>query len=191
MLCGRDWELLKQWNKLPFPKLTSLEIEFSDTFKTKKGACPVQAAIIIIMIITEKNNKICIESLNVLAINYSTDNRPGPKHFGKQLQMKHGTSISLAWPVQRAKKVVSDSPGLVDFAIGLVFFVLNLPDGQVLFVGEIEITEGLLSILPIKKGFGASWNDLWASTCYLQLARMAGCKTDFLCTLPVSLYMYH
>ena len=28
---------------------------------------------------------------------------------------------------------MSDSPGLVDFAIGLVVFVLNLPDGQVLF----------------------------------------------------------
>ena len=28
---------------------------------------------------------------------------------------------------------MSDSPGLVDFAIGLVIFVLNLPDGQVLF----------------------------------------------------------
>ena len=35
--------------------------------------------------------------------------------------------------VQRAKKVVSDSLGLVDFAIGLVIFALNLPDGQVLF----------------------------------------------------------
>ena len=46
-------------------------------------------------------------------------------------------------PYQRAKKVVSDSPGLVDFAIGLVIFVLNLPDGQVLFFGEIQITEGL------------------------------------------------
>ena len=31
---------------------------------------------------------------------------------------------------QLAKKVVSDSHGLVDFAIGLVIFVLNLPDGQ-------------------------------------------------------------
>ena len=31
---------------------------------------------------------------------------------------------------------MSDSLGLVDFAIGLVF-VLNLPDGQVLFLGEI------------------------------------------------------
>ena len=45
--------------------------------------------------------------------------------------------------VQRAKKVVSDSLGLVDFAIGLVVFVLNLPDGKVLFFGEIQITEGL------------------------------------------------
>ena len=31
---------------------------------------------------------------------------------------------------QRAKKFMSDSPGLVDFAIGLVNSVLNLPDGQ-------------------------------------------------------------
>ena len=59
---------------------------------------------------------------------------------------------------QRPKKVVSDSPGLV-------IFVLNLPDGQVLFFKEIQITEGLQSILVIKKGFGASRNDLWASTC--------------------------
>ena len=96
---------------------------------------------------------------------------------------KRNDTFLKAEKQQRAKKVVSDSPGLEDFAFGLVFFVLNLPDGQVLFWGEIQITEGLLSILPIKKGFGASWNDLWASTCYLQLARMAGCKTDFLCTL--------
>ena len=36
---------------------------------------------------------------------------------------------------QHAKKVhvVSDSPGLVDFAIGLVNFVLNLPDRLVNF----------------------------------------------------------
>ena len=33
--------------------------------------------------------------------------------------------------IQCAKKVVSDSPGLVDFAIGLVNFVLNLPGGLV------------------------------------------------------------
>ena len=37
---------------------------------------------------------------------------------------------------QRAKKVMSDSQGLVDFAIVLVIFALNLPDGQVLFFGK-------------------------------------------------------
>ena len=31
----------------------------------------------------------------------------------------------------KAKRVVSDSLGLVDFAIGLVNYVLNLTDGQV------------------------------------------------------------
>ena len=36
-----------------------------------------------------------------------------------------------------------DSLGLVDFAVGLVIFVLNLPDRQVLLWGEIHITEGL------------------------------------------------
>ena len=34
---------------------------------------------------------------------------------------------------------VSDSPGLVDFAIGLVNFVLNLPDGQVNFFEEFKL----------------------------------------------------
>ena len=44
---------------------------------------------------------------------------------------------------QRAKKVVFDSPGLVDFSIALVSFVLNLSDRQVLFLGEVQNTEGL------------------------------------------------
>ena len=70
----------------------------------------------------------------------------------------------------------------------VVIFVLNLPDGQVLFFWEIQITEGLLSILSMKKGFGAGWNDLWASTCYLQFARLAGCKTDWLSLHPATLY---
>ena len=50
---------------------------------------------------------------------------------------------------QRAKKVVSDSPGLVDFATGLVIFVLNLPDGQVLFFEE----EGFVINPGNQKGF--------------------------------------
>ena len=44
---------------------------------------------------------------------------------------------------QRAKKVVSDSPGLVDFAIGLVNSVLNLPDGHVKIFRRSKITEVL------------------------------------------------
>ena len=39
---------------------------------------------------------------------------------------------------QRAKKVLSDSLGLVDFAIRLVNAVFNLPDGQVMFYEEFE-----------------------------------------------------
>ena len=41
--------------------------------------------------------------------------------------------LRCRWYFQRAKKVLSDSPGLVDFAIGLVNSVFNLPDGQVMF----------------------------------------------------------
>ena len=37
--------------------------------------------------------------------------------------------------MQRAKKVVSDSPGLADFAILLS---INLPDGQVMFFEEFK-----------------------------------------------------
>ena len=35
-------------------------------------------------------------------------------------------------------KVMSDSPWLVDFALGLVDCVLYLPDGQVKVLGEIS-----------------------------------------------------
>ena len=37
------------------------------------------------------------------------------------------------YTIARAKKVLSDSPGPVDFAIGLVNSVINLPNGQVNF----------------------------------------------------------
>ena len=39
---------------------------------------------------------------------------------------------------QGAKKVVSDSPGLVHFTIRLVNSVLNLPNGQVKSFGELK-----------------------------------------------------
>ena len=41
--------------------------------------------------------------------------------------------------MQRAKKVMSNSPGLVDFTIGLVIFVLNLPDRQVFVFGKFKL----------------------------------------------------
>ena len=60
--------------------------------------------------------------------------------------------------MRHVKKVVSDSLGLVDFAFGLVNFVLNLRDWQVNILGKFKLQK-------------------------LQLAQMAGCKTDFLYTL--------
>ena len=51
---------------------------------------------------------------------------------------------------QRAKQVVSSSSGLVDFLIGVVNSVLNLPNRQMNFFGEIHIMEKQQSILPIK-----------------------------------------
>ena len=64
--------------------------------------------------------------------------------------------MEMPWTKQRAKKVLSDSPGLVDFAIGLVNSVFNLPDGQVMFyeefeqknktfLGLVEMTSGLVN----------------------------------------------
>ena len=41
--------------------------------------------------------------------------------------------------MQRAKNIVSDSPGLMDFVIGLVNSVLNLPDRQVKYFEEFNL----------------------------------------------------
>ena len=49
-----------------------------------------------------------------------------------------------------------DSPGVVDFAIRLVFFVLNLPDGQVfLFMGHSNYRRIVINPAN-QKGFWAS-----------------------------------
>ena len=49
--------------------------------------------------------------------------------------------------MQRSKKVVSDNPGLVDFATGLVISIVTLPDGQTKGFEVILITEELLPML--------------------------------------------
>ena len=55
---------------------------------------------------------------------------------------------------QGAKKVVSDSPGLVDFAIGLVNSVINFPDGQVKFLEEFNLQKNCEINLLIKTFLG-------------------------------------
>ena len=72
--------------------------------------------------------------------------------------------ISL-W-LQRAKKVVSHSPGLVDFTIRLVNSVLNLPNGPVKFFEEFNLQKNCEINSAHQNVFGASQNDVWASICY-------------------------
>ena len=50
---------------------------------------------------------------------------------------------------------MSDSLGLVDFVIGLVIFVLNLPDGQVFVFGTSNYRRTVINPAD-QKGFGAS-----------------------------------
>ena len=55
--------------------------------------------------------------------------------------------------IQRAKKVLSDSLGLLDFAIGLVNCVHDLPDGQVEYFEEFNLQKNC-EIQLIKKFWG-------------------------------------
>ena len=56
--------------------------------------------------------------------------------------------------MQCAKKIVSDSPGIVDFAVGLVNSVINLPDGQVKFFEESKLPKNYEINLLIKTFLG-------------------------------------
>ena len=68
--------------------------------------------------------------------------------------------------------MVSDSLGLVDFAVGLVNSVLNLPDRRVIFLGgEFKLQKNCNQ--------SCSSNFFWASTCYLQLAKWQAVKLTF------------
>ena len=49
---------------------------------------------------------------------------------------------------------MSDSPGLVDFAFGLVNSVINLPDGQVNFFEEFKLQKNFEINVLIKTLFG-------------------------------------
>ena len=58
--------------------------------------------------------------------------------------------------IQRAKKVVSDNPGLVDFVIRLVNSVLTLPDGQVKYFEEFNLQKNCEINSAHQKIWGAS-----------------------------------
>ena len=57
---------------------------------------------------------------------------------------------------QSPKKVVSDSPGLVDFAIGLAKSVFNMADRQVMFFEEFETQKKCEINSARPKAFGAN-----------------------------------
>ena len=65
--------------------------------------------------------------------------------------------MALKWQYERrAKKVVSDSLGLVDFAIRLVNSVLNLPDGKVKYFEEFILQKNREINSTYQKNWGAS-----------------------------------
>ena len=66
---------------------------------------------------------------------------------------------------QHAKKVLSDSLGLVNFAIGLSS-VLKLPDGQTMFYREFKLQKNYCNQTSSPKiGFCAGWSGFWARKC--------------------------
>ena len=73
--------------------------------------------------------------------------------------------------------MVSDSPGLMDFAIGLVNLVVNLPDGQVIFFEEFEKQKNCEINSAVQKAFG-----LVEMTSGLVNVSFS-CRNDFLCNL--------
>ena len=85
----------------------------------------------------------CIMQLKLLVQSYSLSLHQFT--FGKVLKFI---------PLQRAKKVVSDSPGLVDFAIGLVNSVLTYPTGKWCFLRNSINKRTVKSILLVKKFLG-------------------------------------
>ena len=62
--------------------------------------------------------------------------------------------IIIIISVQRAKNILSDSLGLEDFVVGLMTFVLSLPDGQVKFFENSNCRRTVYSNVLIKELLG-------------------------------------
>ena len=84
---------------------------------------------------------------------------------------------------QLAKKGVSDSLGLVDFAIRQVNLVLNLPDKQVTVFREVKLQKNCNQSFLSKHFTWLVRMTLGIVHASYSLPEMASCKTDFLCTL--------
>ena len=65
-----------------------------------------------------------------------------------------GKPVVTSPNVAACKKVLSDSLGLVDFALRLVNSVFNLPNGQACFLRNLNNRRTVTSTLLVKKFFG-------------------------------------
>ena len=93
--------------------------------------------------------------------------------------------------MQCAKNVVSDSPGLVDFAIGQVNFVINLPDGQVKFFEESKLQRNCEINLLIKTLLGLVEMTFGLVNVSFSLPKWQGVKVIFFapCNVYVTRYI--
>ena len=84
---------------------------------------------------------------------------------------------------QGTKRFRSDSPGLVDFVVRLVDFILHLPDGLVKVFGEIFSEINSQEHCKTSKIFGLV--DMTSGLVHLgySLPERAGLKIKLLCTL--------
>ena len=79
--------------------------------------------------------------------------------------------------------MVSDSAGLVDFAIGLVNPVLNLPDGQEKYFEEFNLQKNCEINSAHQKIWGLVEMMFGLVNASFSLAKWQAVKNDFLCTL--------
>ena len=87
---------------------------------------------------------------------------------------------------RRAKKVVSDSPGLVDFAIGLVNSVINLPKGQKNLLRNSNYRRTVKSICSSKRFFGPVEMIFGLVNCSFSLPEWQAVKMTFFAPCKVN-----
>ena len=93
-------------------------------------------------------------------------------------------AINIGYFTQRAKKVVSDNAGLVDFAIGLVNSVFNLPGASDLFLRNLNNRRTVRPILLFKKLLELVEMTSGLVNVSFSFKKSFKKKKDFLCTLP-------